>query len=61
MASDLTDVVLTSGIKECARCGEDHAAPLQWHEFTNPTPIARFWTMCPTTEQPLLLTGGNGE
>jgi hypothetical protein len=53
------EVALQSGLENCARCGNDHSEPLDWHAFVNPVPTDkgeyRYWASCPTNGDPILL------
>lgn len=59
-------------LKKCPRCDEDHEN-LEMHAFTNPPQFLAdqsvidgqwfkstygFWVICPTTEEPALITSG---
>lgn len=46
-------------VYQCARCGDDHAE-LEFVQFARPiedsdSTIWTYWTMCPTTNEPILL------
>lgn len=45
----------TATVRGCARCGENHTAPIYFRPFTNlPKDITHFG-MCPTTDEPILM------
>jgi hypothetical protein len=52
--TDYTSDRLKVGITGCARCGHDHAE-LWFCPFTCPLPEATHWSICPRTEEPILL------
>lgn len=44
----------TSGIRNCARCGEDHG--ISYRRFKkNPVESYDYWAMCPTLNEPILI------
>jgi hypothetical protein len=45
---------ITTDIKYCARCGEDHGG-LQFVRFKHPCGEFTHWAMCPKMQEPILL------
>jgi len=50
-----------ANIKDCARCGNDHEG-LIFKRFVRPIydkdgTIWHYWTLCPETDEPLLMRG----
>jgi ribosomal protein S27AE len=44
---------MKTDVKECARCGQDHAG-ITFTELINPGLVSHF-AMCPVTNQPILM------
>jgi hypothetical protein len=48
-------VAITTDVKNCARCGGAHNA-LEFAPLSNPPDDITHWALCPTTQEPILLT-----
>lgn len=53
-SAEATGRVLVTDVKGCARCGGDHPRRLLL-KFTRPPKDATHYTVCPITEEPLLV------
>jgi hypothetical protein len=53
-SAEATGRVLVTDVKGCARCGQDHPRRLLL-KFTRPPKEATHYTVCPITEEPLLV------
>lgn len=47
------DMVI-SELNNCARCGDNHKS-ICFYKFDNPVNDFTYWTMCPATNEPILL------
>lgn len=54
----LKEIVATSKVKKCARCGEDHER-VEWHKFDKSVWDEdgewTHWGQCPTTCDPIMM------
>jgi hypothetical protein len=55
LVTNETDTTITASIKNCARCGEDHA-DLTFERMERPIDDEYpFWALCPRGKGPILL------